>query len=107
MQTISTVCEYGVALFQACIGAGMPRLARAFSDHPASVGETYGQHMGVAFGFGARLIVAGCACLLHGLLPFLFVRTGSATVRALHDEMLMHRRRHAHASAQAESNQGA
>jgi hypothetical protein len=77
----------------------MRRLARVFSSHPASVGETYGQHMGMAFGFGARMIVAGCACVLHGLLPFLFVKTGSTAIRALHDDLVAHRRRVAPAAA--------
>ena len=71
----------------------MHRLASAFSDHPASVGETYGQHMGMAFSFGGRMVLAGCACLVHGLLPFLFVKTGSTAIRALHDEMVANRRR--------------
>lgn len=68
-------------------------LRAAFADHPASVGESYGQHMGMAFGFGVRMIAAGCACLVHGLLPFLFVRTGSGMIRKLHDEMVQHRHR--------------
>jgi hypothetical protein len=71
----------------------MRRSFAAFTDHPASVGETYGQHMGVAFGFGGRMIVAGLACVIHGLLPFLFVKTGSATIRALHEDLVTHRRR--------------
>ncbi len=71
----------------------MPSLRAAFTDHPASVGESYGQHMGVAFSFGMRMIAGGCACLLHGLLPFLFVRTGSGIIGKLHEEMVQHRRR--------------
>jgi hypothetical protein len=71
----------------------MDRLASAFSSHPASVGETYGQHMGMAFSFGGRLVLAGCACVVHGLLPFLFTKTGSTAIRALHDEMVVTRRR--------------
>lgn len=71
----------------------MDVLQRLFSDHPRSVGETYFEHMGSAFSFGWRMVAAGCACLLHGLLPFLFVKTGSATIRHLHDEMLTHRSR--------------
>ena len=31
--------------------------------------------------------------MLHGLFPFLFVKTGSTTVRHLHDEMITHRSR--------------
>lgn len=64
-----------------------------FTDHPRAVGETYWQHMGVALGFGTRMVAAGLACMLHGLLPFLFVTTGSRTVRHLHDSMITHRSR--------------
>ena len=37
-----------------------------FTDHPASVGETYAQHLGSASFFGSRMILAGLACMLHG-----------------------------------------
>ena len=64
-----------------------------FTDHPASVGETYGEHLQVAGGFGLRMILGGMACLLHGLLPFLFTRTGSRTIALLHERMVISRRR--------------
>ena len=35
---------------------------RRFTDHPASVNETYFQHMGQAFGFGSHMLVAAFAC---------------------------------------------
>jgi hypothetical protein len=59
----------------------------SFTRHPRSVGESYGQHMGVAWRFGFTLIGAGLACLVHGLLPFAFERTGSRTVRALNERL--------------------
>ena len=68
-------------------------LNKMFTDHPHTVGETYGEHMMTAASFGTRMIVAGGACMLHGLFPFLFVKTGSTTVRHLHDEMITHRSR--------------
>jgi hypothetical protein len=64
-----------------------------FTDHPASVGETYGEHLAMAGGFGLRMILGGIACLLHGLLPFLFTRTGSRTIALLHERMLVSRHR--------------
>ena len=64
-----------------------------FTDHPASVGESYGQHLHSASSFGARMILAGFACMLHGLLPFLFVRTGRLTIELLHDRMVVNRHR--------------
>lgn len=59
-----------------------------FTRHPADVGETYGQHLAHASAFGVRMIAGGFACILHGLLPFLFVRTGSQQIRTLHDRMV-------------------
>ncbi|RMD62786.1 MAG: hypothetical protein D6826_06560 [Alphaproteobacteria bacterium] len=66
---------------------------RLFTDHPASVDETYAEHLGIATAFGTRMILAGLACLIHGLLPFLFVKTGSNTIAELHARMVTHRRR--------------
>jgi hypothetical protein len=73
--------------------AKVPDLKALFTDHPASVGETYGQHMGTAAGFGGRMILAGLACLVHGILPFLFVKTGSAAITELYQRMVTHRDR--------------
>lgn len=53
---------------------------KLFVDHPRSIGETYGEHAGHALYIGSRMILAGGACLLHALLPGLFVRTASAAV---------------------------
>lgn len=67
-------------------------LIRAFTDHPASVGESYTQHLLRAVYFGVRMVFAGIACLVHGVLPFLFVRTGSRAIAELNDRMLVNRR---------------
>ena len=61
---------------------------RAFTEHPQSVGETYFEHMGCATYFGRRMILAGFACLLHGLFPFLFTGTGRKTITELHEQMV-------------------
>lgn len=62
-------------------------LAHLFQDHPKAVGESYAQHAGIAAGFGLRLIGAGLACLVHALIPGLFVTTGSRTIMAMHGEL--------------------
>ncbi|HEV3182384.1 MAG TPA: DUF6356 family protein [Steroidobacteraceae bacterium] len=67
-------------------------LIRAFTDHPASVGESYSEHLLRAVYFGTRMVFAGVACLLHGVLPFLFVRTGSRAIAELNDRMVANRR---------------
>lgn len=63
-----------------------------FTEHPASVGETYTQHLKAASGFGFVMIVTGVACLIHGLVPAWFVRTGSGAIQRLHDQMVANRR---------------
>ena len=72
--------------------SAMPLLGK-FTDHPASVGETYLEHMGNAGAFGLRLVVAGAACLTHALLPFLFTTTASREVERLHQRMVLNRRK--------------
>ena len=42
---------------------------RAFKDHPASVGETYVEHMGFAGWFAGRLFIAGAAALIDAVIP--------------------------------------
>lgn len=64
-----------------------------FTKHPESVGETYFEHMGMASSFGLKMLAAGCACMLHGIFPFLFVKTGSTAIADLHHRMVTHRRR--------------
>jgi hypothetical protein len=67
-------------------------LIRAFTEHPASVGESYSEHLFRAVYFGTRMVFAGVACLVHGVLPFLFVRTGSRAIAELNDRMVVNRR---------------
>ena len=71
----------------------MASILDIFTKPPRSVGESYLQHMASAASFGSRMMAAGLACFLHGLFPFLFVTTGSQTVRHLHDKMITHRSR--------------
>jgi len=51
--------------------AGHSLFARMFTDHPATVGESYFQHMRFAASFAFWLSVAACAALLHALIPAL------------------------------------
>ena len=57
------------------------RLTKAFTDHPASVNETFGEHFVFAERFGLKLIAAGLAACIHGILPFAFKTTASRTVQ--------------------------
>ncbi|CAN5387533.1 hypothetical protein BH10PSE15_BH10PSE15_12190 [soil metagenome] len=60
---------------------------RLFLDHPASVGENYAEHFGVASRFGVTMIAGGIEALIHGILPFAFKTTGSRTIIRLHREI--------------------
>lgn len=81
--------------------AAMKKILSAFKAHPASVGETYFQHMGSAFSFSAAMLLAGLACMVHGVLPFLFTKTGRSTVEDLHERMVLHRHRAARSDRHA------
>lgn len=59
-------------------------IRRLFLDHPASVDESYGEHMRVAGGFGVQLLRGAIGCFLHALIPAVFTTTGSSTVMRLH-----------------------
>ena len=52
-------------------------MSNPFTAHPASVGETYLQHMRFAFRFGSRMLRGGIAALIHSVFPFLCVTTAS------------------------------
>ena len=54
-----------------------------FTAHPASVGETYGQHLRFALRFGTRMTLGGLAAAIHALLPFLFITTASRVLEEL------------------------
>jgi len=64
-----------------------------FREHPASVGETYVEHLGVATSFGLSLIRAGLACLIHAVLPFVFTTYARRAVAELHGRIVAHRDR--------------
>lgn len=66
-------------------------MLRRFTDHPSSLNETYLQHMGMAFGFGGRMLAGSFACFVHGLFPWLCLTRGSDTIRGLHHRMVTHR----------------
>ncbi|HWA43961.1 MAG TPA: DUF6356 family protein [Hypericibacter adhaerens] len=66
---------------------------KPFTEHPASVGESYGEHWLAAMGFGLRMFGASLACMVHAFLPSLFTRTGSRAIERLHDRMVVNRRR--------------
>lgn len=71
----------------------MSVIRRLFLDHPASVNETYLEHLLGAMSFGIRMMLGGLACMIHGLLPAAFTTRGSDAIRVLHDRMVVNRRK--------------
>lgn len=58
-----------------------------FTSHPATVSETYTEHLRFASATGFRMVLGGLACILHGLFPFVFTTVGSRTIRRLYDRL--------------------
>lgn len=58
--------------------------SKNFLQHPASVDETYFQHMAFATGFSLALFRAAFAALLHAFVPSLCERTASDEIRQMH-----------------------
>ena len=59
-------------------------MAHHFTDHPATEGETYGEHFKVAMGFSRQLIGAGLAAAVHAVLPNFHKTTASQRIHRLH-----------------------
>ena len=59
-------------------------LLEAFTAHPASVGESYFEHMGFALRFAGQLFLAGGAALIHAVLPFCCEKTASQRIRKMY-----------------------
>ena len=53
-------------------------------EHPNEVNETYFQHIRIAFKIGYTLLVTGVFCLIHGLIPSLFKKTGSNQIAKMY-----------------------
>lgn len=66
-------------------------LKAKFTEHPATVGESYGEHFVSAMGFSLSMLRAAFCCAVHAILPFLFIKTGSECITELHDRMVTNR----------------
>lgn len=71
----------------------MSTLDRLFLAHPQTVGESYTEHGWFALRFAARLLIAGCAALIHAIIPCLCETTASRMVLAMHAEIVTRRAR--------------
>lgn len=63
-------------------------ILKAFIEHPASTGETYGQHCRRALRVSWTLAAASMAAVVHALVPALFTTRASDTIFELHDDLV-------------------
>ena len=68
-------------------------LKAKFTEHPTTVGETYGEHFVTASGFSLSMLKAAFCCGVHAILPFAFEETGSECITELYDRMVTNRNR--------------
>ena len=61
----------------------MANILSVSKSHLISCEESYFRHLLFASRTGVTMIVAGLACVAHGVLPGLFETTGSRTIKAL------------------------
>jgi len=71
------------------------QMRRHFTEHPASVGESYGEHFRVAAGFAGQLALAAGAAAIHAAVPSLCTKSASRRICALHEKMTTGARAHA------------
>jgi hypothetical protein len=62
--------------------------SRLFTGHPQSLGMTWATHGVGAAKIASELIGAGCACMIHAIVPGWFTETAGRTVVRLHEHML-------------------
>ncbi|MFK7764069.1 MAG: DUF6356 family protein [Roseobacter sp.] len=60
-------------------------IQRIFLSHPATVDETFLQHMAFALRFSGLLFAAAGAALIHAIIPCLFEKTASKIVARLYE----------------------
>ncbi len=65
----------------------MKHFTRLFTEHPASVGETYTGHMRSALRYAGLFTRCAAAAAVHSVLPFLFQSTASDLLFKIHAEM--------------------
>jgi hypothetical protein len=58
-----------------------------FTEHPESVGETYGEHFRVAAGFAGSLAIAAAAAAVHAVIPSRCTTTARTRIMAMHEQM--------------------
>jgi hypothetical protein len=69
------------------------RLKVMFTEHPATVGETYWEHACHSAKFGVAMLLGAFAAFVHAVCPAICTATGSRIIGRLHDRMILSRSR--------------
>jgi len=72
-------------------GTGGGLVGRLFLEHPRALGMSWVGHGIGAVAIGARLVGAGCACLVHAVVPGVFTQTAGKTIAGMYDDMTRRR----------------
>ena len=60
---------------------------RLFTEHPRSLGMSWAEHGAGAVKIGFELLGAGCAAIIHAVVPGLFTETAGRTVTRIYDHI--------------------
>ena len=60
---------------------------RLFAEHPRSLGMSWAEHGAGALKIGGELILAGCAAIVHAIVPGCFTETAGRTVTRIYDHI--------------------
>jgi len=60
-------------------------IKQKFTEHPASVDETYLEHMAVSAGISRQLFRAALCAAIHSLFPWKHCTTASTKIKELHE----------------------
>ena len=60
---------------------------RLFIDHPGSLGMSWTEHGIGAVKIGGELIGAGCAAIIHAIVPGWFTETAGKSVTRIYDHI--------------------
>ncbi len=64
------------------------QLEHHFTEHPKQTGESYWQHLWFTTRMTLRMLYTSAALMIHGLFPFMLVRTASLQMEKMYLTML-------------------
>jgi len=65
---------------------------KIFLAHPKDVNETYGEHFKEAGCCGLKMFLCGIACMIHAVIPCVFVTTASQGIKHVTERFINRKR---------------